>query len=243
MRKTLINSHAHMHLMKRPSSPARDELGLSTLEWILLVAAVAGLATIGTLVVRGAVTGSEERTASNAELSGDDGQLRTLQNQVNQIFANMPPPSSSSSWGAATELTGMGRLCENPRGFVYDNSWTGLPSNFQTGVIGGRDERLDNSANVLHEMITIHADWGATYSFHFLSESQLTGDHEAKNESTALSLSAGFWCRVKSSDTGNCGNVLWEVPKENPGDSDFVDVEINGATTSSISNNLCNNLV
>jgi len=217
VRKTLIRMYFNHALQQRQSSFKKDERGLSTLEWILLVAAVGGLATIGALVVRGAVTGSEERTEANAELSGDDGQLFTLQNRVNQIFANMPPPSSSSSWGAATELTGMGRLCENPRDFVYDDSW-GLPDSFRTDVIGDADERSDNSANVLYEMIQVHVDWGATFSFHFIEPWQLGSEGQ-----DALKLNQDFWCRVKNLSTGHCGTVLLEEPKENPVKADFVD--------------------
>ncbi len=217
----------HMPLEQRLSSFKRDERGLSTLEWILLVAAVAGLATIGTLVVRGAVTGSEERTASNAELSGDDGQLRTLQNQVDQIFANMPSPGRTPNpnppppdiWvpSSASQKRGMGLLCENPRDFVYDDSW-GLPDSFRTDVIGEADERSDNSANILYEMIRTHSDWSATYSFHFIESAQLSSE-----QLDVLKLNQDFWCRVKNLSTGHCGTVVLEEPKENPVRTDFVD--------------------
>ena len=217
----------HMPLEQRPSSFKRDERGLSTMEWILLVAAVAGLATIGTLVVRGAVTGSEERTASNAVLSGDDGQLLTLQNRVNQIFSNMPPPGRTPNpnpppdWimvhATASQKRGMGLLCENPRDFVYDDSW-GLPDSFRTDVIGDANERSDNSANVLYEMIQVHADWGATYSFHFIEPWQLGSEGQ-----DVLRLNQDFWCRVKNLSTGHCGAVLQEEPKDNPVKADFVD--------------------
>ena len=43
------------------SSIARDEKGLSTLEWILLVAAVGGLATAGVIIVRNAVGGAGDQ--------------------------------------------------------------------------------------------------------------------------------------------------------------------------------------
>ena len=63
-----------------------DERGLSTLEWILLVAAVGGLATIGVIVVRGAADDTGDRTQSQAEFAGEGGALRTLQGKVNEIM-------------------------------------------------------------------------------------------------------------------------------------------------------------
>ena len=48
------------------SSIARDEKGLSTLEWILLVAAVGGLATAGVIIVRNAVGGAGDQVDDNA---------------------------------------------------------------------------------------------------------------------------------------------------------------------------------
>ena len=63
-----------------PHSFKRDEVGLSTLEWILLVAAVGGLATMGVFLVRNATDATSEQvdgetdqalTASQAEAEAD----------------------------------------------------------------------------------------------------------------------------------------------------------------------------
>ena len=50
------------------SFTARDEKGLSTLEWILLVAAVGGLATAGVIIVRNAVSSSGDQVDDTARL-------------------------------------------------------------------------------------------------------------------------------------------------------------------------------
>ncbi len=50
------------------SFAARDEKGLSTLEWILLVAAVGGLATAGVIIVRNAVSSSGDQVDDTARL-------------------------------------------------------------------------------------------------------------------------------------------------------------------------------
>ena len=67
------------------SFAARDEKGLSTLEWILLVAAVGGLATAGVIIVRNAVGGAGDQvddTARTERLAQIDvnNAIRTLDN-------------------------------------------------------------------------------------------------------------------------------------------------------------------
>ena len=65
------------YLKKRFASRLDDEKGLSTLEWILLVAAVGGLATAGVIIVKNAVgeagdtVSVEDRLVSVAQLEVD----------------------------------------------------------------------------------------------------------------------------------------------------------------------------
>lgn len=223
-----------------------NEGGISTLEWILIVAAVGALATIGIIVVRGAVGDSDERAQSGVELTGEDGQLLTIQNRVNQIFASMPPPDGTYSFGPAT-ISKMSGLCENPSGFtIPSTTFAGQPTNFNEEVLGvstmgtsdvaGRSGRLDNSANVLYEMGRVHADWSSTYTFTFVPRSQLAGSFGGEDiDDQVDSLNAGYWCRVRSQTSGNCGKIIKEVAKVDPVDADFV----NGA----VGNRMCNNLV
>ena len=235
--------------------PVINEVGISTLEWILIVAAVGALATIGIIVVRGAVGDSDDRAQSGVELTGEDGQLLTIQNRVNQIFASMPAPTSTYPFGVATPAdlmpetltSAMSDLCENPSDFTHPVSFTGKPANFDTEVLGvstllatsdvpGRTGRLDNSANVLYEMGRVHADWSSTYTFHFIPTGQFSASFNSEAVSAqVLSLKAGFWCRVRSQTSGNCGKIVKEVAKVDPVDADFV----NGGH----GNRLCNNLV
>lgn len=227
--------------------PIVNEDGISTLEWILIVAAVGALATIGIIVVRGAVGDSDERAQSGVELTGEDGQLLTIQNRVNQIFASMPPPGGSYPFGPAT-IPAMSALCENPSDFTPSpTTFAGQPANFDEEVLGvsalmgtsdvsGRSGRLDNSANVLYEMGRVHADWSSTYTFTFVPKTQLGGSFDGVTITTQVaSLNAGYWCRVRSQTSGNCGKIIKEVAKVDPVDADFV----NG----SVGNRMCNNLV
>ena len=224
-----------------------NEVGISTLEWILIVAAVGALATIGIIVVRGAVTDSDDRAQSGVELTGEDGQLLTIQNRVNQIFASMPPPNATYDFGPAT-IPAMSGLCENPSDFSPPLTFPGKSATFDEEVLGagvllstsdaipGRTERLDNSANVLYEMGRVHADWSSTYTFRFIPTSELSGTFGGEDISDQVaSLNAGYWCRVRSQTSGNCGKIIKEVAKVDPVDADFV----NGST----GNRLCNNLV
>ena len=62
------------------NSIAREEKGLSTLEWILLVAAVGGLATAGVIIVRNAVGGAGDQVDDTARTE------RLAQRDVNQVM-------------------------------------------------------------------------------------------------------------------------------------------------------------
>lgn len=62
------------------SRTRRDERGLSTLEWILLVAAVGGLATAGVIIVRNAVGGAGDQVDDTARTE------RIAQREVDAIM-------------------------------------------------------------------------------------------------------------------------------------------------------------
>ncbi len=68
-------------LIRRTSA---DERGLSTLEWILLVAAVGGLATAGVIIVRNAVGGAGDQVDDTARLE------RIAQTDVNRVMTQRP---------------------------------------------------------------------------------------------------------------------------------------------------------
>ena len=58
----------------------QDQQGLSTLEWILLVAAVGGLATAGVIIVRNAVSGAGDQVDDTARLE------RIAQREVDEVM-------------------------------------------------------------------------------------------------------------------------------------------------------------
>ena len=68
-------------LIRRTSA---DETGLSTLEWILLVAAVGGLATAGVIIVRNAVGGAGDQVDDTARLE------RLAQIDANKAITRRP---------------------------------------------------------------------------------------------------------------------------------------------------------
>lgn len=70
-----IRVHSPVSREQSPSSPSargergkRDEHGLSTLEWILIVAAVGGLATLGIFVVRNAAGETKSTIQEGSEV-------------------------------------------------------------------------------------------------------------------------------------------------------------------------------
>ncbi len=63
---------------------ANDERGLSTLEWILLVAAVGGLATAGVIIVRNAVGGAGDQVDDEARTE------RLAQDDTNKAIRTSP---------------------------------------------------------------------------------------------------------------------------------------------------------
>ena len=76
------------------SFTARDEKGLSTLEWILLVAAVGGLATAGVIIVRNAVSSSGDQVDDTARLE------RIAQTEVDEVMQRTTGTSKTAPNGA-----------------------------------------------------------------------------------------------------------------------------------------------
>jgi len=81
----------------------RPEAGLTTLEWLLIVAAVAGLAALAVVLVQNVVDDTAE------QISGSNARITAAEVAAAQITSdarsNLPPNGSDASWTAGTELT------------------------------------------------------------------------------------------------------------------------------------------
>ncbi len=86
---------------------ARDERGLSTLEWILLVAAVGGLATAGVIIVRNAVGGAGDQVDDDARTE------RLAQRDVNTTLR------TTRGGGTDTDINLQAHVIRNRCSFDY----------------------------------------------------------------------------------------------------------------------------
>ncbi len=123
-----------------------SESGLSTLEWILLVAAVGGLATIGVIVVRGAVDETDDRTQDQTQLAGETGALRTVQGRVNEIMREL---RSISRFG--TDLDRF-KTC------------LGEPVGGDQAYIGDKLGALQEEHSELYSFHPVSIDWDTAYN-------------------------------------------------------------------------------
>ncbi len=177
----------------KPGEPG--ESGLSTLEWILLVAAVGGLALVGVLIARGAV----EEAGDRAETSGEGGSLRVVQNLADQVMADL---------GFWHHRAGASSLCDPP-----------------LGADGGVDLSVFWSnarfIRAAEGMAGLNKEWGETLSFHYValttepSNSNMISDAELRAAGLVSSGGSGvqrMWCRARSLTTGRCGSIALEEP-------------------------------
>ena len=175
-----------------------SEGGLSTLEWILLVAAVGGLATIGVLVVRGAVGETEDRTQANAELAGESGALQVLQGKVNQVMAR--------SRGIRSKGTDEDRF------------------NVCLGNIKDGDGTHSEQAGVFKAyMRPLQAAHSELYSFHPVSVALDTAQKFPMLQQGDLKF---VWCRVRSKVSGVCASIADETSVSNPPNTGYRDINL-----------------
>ena len=175
----------------------RGEAGLSTLEWILLVAAVGGLALVGMLIAGGAV----EEAGDRAEASGEGGSLKAVQNLADQVMADL---------GFWHYRTGSSSLCDPPLeadgGIDLSVFW----SNFRF-------------VRAAEGMAVLNKEWGETLSFHYValttepSNTNIVSDAELRAAGLVSRGGSGvqrMWCRARSLITGKCGSIALEEPVE-----------------------------
>ena len=175
-----------------------SERGLSTLEWILLVAAVGGLATIGVLVVRGAVGETDDRTQTQAELAGESGALQVLQGKVNQVMSRL----------------------RNIRNAGIDED--------RFNVCLGNVTDGDSTHGAQRHLFTYHmrplqAAHSELYSFHPVSVSLDTAQKFPMLEQGDLKF---VWCRVRSKVSGVCASIADETPVSNPPNTGYRDINL-----------------
>jgi len=80
----------------------RPEAGLTTLEWLLIVAAVAGLAALAVVLVQNVVDDTAE------QISGSNARITAAEVAAAQITSDarsdLPPNGSDATWATPTEL-------------------------------------------------------------------------------------------------------------------------------------------
>ena len=86
---------------QRPEPRRRDDRGLTTLEWLLIVAAVAGLAALAVVLVTNVVRDTSE------QISGRSARLTSAQVQAQSIT------DEAAATTVADEVARLGRQCEN----------------------------------------------------------------------------------------------------------------------------------
>ncbi len=123
-------------LKRRESRGARnwetDERGLTTLEWLLLVAAVGGLATIGIVVVRGAAGDTRNEVSEGTEVNRLQAQANSDAVDGGADATNCARPSSA--WVTKWQTT-------------FDFRWTGTTC-LAHAATATTDERLQAQANI-----------------------------------------------------------------------------------------------
>ena len=176
-----------------------NERGLSTLEWILLVAAVGGLATIGVIVVRGAVDETDDRAQSQAELAGETGALRVLQGKVNEIMAGA---RTVSDFGTDLERF---------------NACLG-----RADLITPRQQEFAQLQKVAQLMGPLREKHSELYSFHPVS---IDWDTASKPELRIAYRSdiKVVWCRVRHKPTGVCASIADETSVSDPPNDGYRD--------------------
>ena len=174
-----------------------DERGLSTLEWILLVAAVGGLATIGVIVVRGAVNETDDRTQTSASNAGEAGELKVLQKRVNELMFRT---RTILVWGSDKDrhLMCLGQP-KRPDG-------NNLAKNMST------------VAKQIGELRNLHRE---LYTFHPVSVAPATANKFRNSNSGDPSY---VWCRVRSKVSGMCASIAGETPVSDPPNDGYVDI-------------------
>ncbi len=171
-----------------------NERGLSTLEWILLVAAVGGLATIGVIVVRGAVDETDDRAQSQAELAGETGALRVLQGKVNEIMAGS---RTTSTWGTDLE---------------------------RFNACLGRIDLVTHARqqDVARLIATLREKHSELYSFHPVSIDWDTASKPELRIAYKSDIKV-VWCRVRHKLTKVCASIADETPVSDPPNDGYRD--------------------
>ena len=172
-----------------------NERGLSTLEWILLVAAVGGLATIGVIVVRGAVDETDDRTQDQAALSGEVGALRRLQGRVNEFMI-------SEIRTISRDGTDLDRF----------------------NVCLGNEHLLDAQHKqrwITDKLIPLQTKNSDVYSFHPVSVDLATA---SKFKIGWRGDSIFVWCRVRHKASGLCASIADETPVSDPPNDGYRDI-------------------
>jgi len=177
-----------------------NERGLSTLEWILLVAAVGGLATIGVIVVRGAADDTADRTQSHAELAGEGRALKTLQGKVTNIMIKL------RSIGREGTDQDRFNVC---LGDLNATNWSTNSGDQQLQLI-----------NHMHPLQQNHSE---LYSFHPVSVDLDTAKKFPISNKADTTL---VWCRVRYRVSGVCASIADETPVSDPPNNGYRDTNM-----------------
>ena len=159
-----------------------------------MVAAVGGLATIGVLVVRGAVDETDDRAQSQAELAGEAGALRVLQGRVNEIMA-----------GART-ISDFGTDLERFNACL------------------GRADLITHARQqeVVQLMVPLREKHSELYSFHPVSIDWDTASKPELRIAYRSDIKV-VWCRVRHKPTGVCASIADETPVSDPPNDGYRD--------------------
>ncbi len=190
-----------------------QESGLSTLEWILLVAAVGGLATIGIIVVRGSLSDSDDRVQSNAELTGVEGEIRTLQGGLDNIMQGIVQSGRGIKVNDAFRL----KVCASPDAIPdkIPGTTPGTTVTLHRTLLGARDEMKELQS-------------GYVGAFEFVPVRVATSDEPEFTDDLHqyIALSGSYqisWCRARSLATGQCGSIASEEPTDASVNTGYLD--------------------
>ncbi len=159
-----------------------------------MVAAVGGLATIGVIVVRGAVDETDDRAQSQAELAGEAGALRVLQGRVNEIMAGA---RTTSDFGTDLERF---NACLGRANLITSPSWQ----------------------EVVQLMVPLREKHSELYSLHPVSIDWDTASKPELRIAYRSDIKV-VWCRVRHKGSGVCASIADETPVSNPPNDGYRD--------------------